>query len=66
MQDILSLGSEARMNVPGKASGNWSWRFTASQFPEPAANRLADLTATYGRWNGHAVPEPFRTTRDWT
>jgi 4-alpha-glucanotransferase len=66
MQDILSLGSEARMNVPGKASGNWSWRFTASQFPEAAANRLADLTATYGRWNGHAVPEPFRTTRDWT
>jgi 4-alpha-glucanotransferase len=66
MQDILSLGSEARMNVPGKASGNWGWRFTASQFPEAAANRLADLTATYGRWNGPGIPEPFRTTRDWS
>jgi 4-alpha-glucanotransferase len=27
MQDLLGLGSEARMNTPGKAEGNWSWRF---------------------------------------
>jgi 4-alpha-glucanotransferase len=65
MQDILGLGTEARMNVPGRASGNWGWRFTTEQFSDDAANRLAELTATYGRWNGQVVPLPFRTTRDW-
>ena len=28
LQDILELGSEARMNTPGTAHGNWSWKFT--------------------------------------
>ena len=27
LQDILQLGSEARMNTPGQATGNWAWRF---------------------------------------
>jgi 4-alpha-glucanotransferase len=31
MQDLLGLGSEARMNVPGRAAGNWGWRFTWNQ-----------------------------------
>jgi 4-alpha-glucanotransferase len=30
-QDLLRLGSEARLNTPGKAAGNWTWRMTASQ-----------------------------------
>jgi 4-alpha-glucanotransferase len=28
---MLSLGSEARLNTPGQASGNWSWRYTSDQ-----------------------------------
>ena len=27
LQDVLGLGSEARMNLPGKVSGNWKWRY---------------------------------------
>ena len=34
LQDMLSLGSEARMNLPGRAEGNWTWRFTWDQFNE--------------------------------
>ena len=33
-QDLLSLGSEARFNTPGKPSGNWKWRMTECQFHE--------------------------------
>ena len=49
MQDVLRLGGEHRMNMPGTARGNWSWRFTWSQVgPWPAAGlrRMAEL---YGR-----------------
>jgi len=52
MQDILGLDSSARMNVPGKAAGNWGWRFTPDQLTPEIRQRLADLTAVYGRWNG--------------
>jgi 4-alpha-glucanotransferase len=34
MQDILALGSEARMNLPGKADGNWGWRFRWEELDE--------------------------------
>ena len=47
MQDVLGLGSEARMNTPGRADGNWAWRAKADAFrPELAARlrRLAELT----------------------
>lgn len=47
MQDVLELGSAARMNVPGTVSGNWEWR--TRSLPEDRADRLAELTATYGR-----------------
>jgi 4-alpha-glucanotransferase len=52
MQDILGLDGRARMNVPGKAEGNWAWRYQAKQLTPKAKARLADLTAVYGRWNG--------------
>jgi 4-alpha-glucanotransferase len=51
-QDILGLDSRARMNIPGKAEGNWSWRFRTDQLSDGLKQRLADLTATYSRWNG--------------
>ena len=49
MQDVLGLGSEHRMNVPGTSSGNWRWRFNWSQVSEEISNRLADSTWRYGR-----------------
>ncbi|MDB5801056.1 MAG: 4-alpha-glucanotransferase [Rhodocyclales bacterium] len=51
LQDVLGLGSEARMNTPGKQSGNWTWRFTADTLTAAHAQRLADVTALYERSN---------------
>ena len=49
LQDVLGLGSEARMNVPGRPWGNWRWRFRAEQFEDEAAERLAGLTRAGNR-----------------
>ncbi|MEO2088862.1 MAG: 4-alpha-glucanotransferase [Gemmataceae bacterium] len=49
LQDILGLGREGRMNVPGVADGNWRWRFTAEQFSNGAIERLAEWTERYNR-----------------
>jgi len=49
MQDILNLGSEARMNTPGKQGGNWSWRFTEDAFEHEGKNRLGHLSWLYRR-----------------
>jgi 4-alpha-glucanotransferase len=50
LQDILGLGQESRMNYPGKAEGNWQWRYTADMLTPALANRLHELTSLYGRW----------------
>lgn len=42
-QDLLELGSEARMNTPGQALGNWVWRLPAGAFTDPLAERLRRL-----------------------
>lgn len=52
LQDLLGLGSEARMNKPARESGNWGWRFMAEQLTPVISQRLADLTETYGRNRG--------------
>ena len=57
MQDILGLDSRARMNFPGKAEGNWLWRYRKEQLDREVRDRLADLTALYGRWNGKIPAE---------
>jgi 4-alpha-glucanotransferase len=49
LQDVLGLGAEARMNVPGQSQGNWTWRFTPDQITNSAEERLATLTRVYGR-----------------
>lgn len=49
MQDILGLGSEARMNRPGKAEGNWRWRVRQGALTDDVALRLRALTTIYGR-----------------
>jgi 4-alpha-glucanotransferase len=48
-QDLLGLGSEARMNRPGIATGNWRWRMAPGMPGREIAERLRDLTALYGR-----------------
>ena len=49
LQDLLGLGSEARMNRPGTGSGNWNWRFNDGALKDAIAERLLTLTRTYGR-----------------
>ncbi len=57
MQDIMNLGSEARMNTPGTAMGNWQWRYTPEQLDRAwlnIAGHLRELCAASGRRR----PEP--------
>ncbi|MBC8287371.1 MAG: 4-alpha-glucanotransferase [Nitrospinae bacterium] len=49
LQDVLGLGSEARMNRPGIAENNWEWRLLPGQWSAGDAEKLADMTKTYGR-----------------
>jgi 4-alpha-glucanotransferase len=56
LQDVLGLGSSARMNVPGRPDGNWRWRTRPGQFRPQSRDRLAELTAVAGRWNGTPPP----------
>jgi 4-alpha-glucanotransferase len=48
-QDILGLGSEARMNLPGTSEGNWSWQLRAGQLTRKHAARLRAATESAGR-----------------
>jgi 4-alpha-glucanotransferase len=48
-QDVLGLGSEARMNRPGTARGNWQWRLEPGQLTPALAARLRGLAETSGR-----------------
>ncbi len=49
MQDVLGLDNRARMNVPGKAEGNWAWRLSEADLTESLAEQLRQLACTYGR-----------------
>ncbi len=49
MQDILMLGSEARMNTPGTIEGNWRWRFSWDQVTPDLSERLRHLNRLYNR-----------------
>ncbi len=49
MQDLLGLGSDARMNTPGTAEGNWRWRMTRRQFEDAPWQELESLCRLYGR-----------------
>jgi 4-alpha-glucanotransferase len=49
LQDLLNLGAEARMNVPGRAEGNWGWRCTEAMLSGSAFEWLRDLTADSNR-----------------
>ncbi len=55
MQDLLELGGEARMNFPGIASGNWTWRADSDFMKGALAERIKQLTGIYGRLGGETL-----------
>jgi len=55
LQDVLGLGSEARMNTPSLDGGNWRWRFEENQLNGNTAAKLAQLVELSDR-----LPQPFQ------
>ena len=51
-QDVLGLGSRARMNYPGRPDGNWRWRLAAGALTPALAARLREATEAAGRLPG--------------
>ncbi len=49
MQDLLGLGSEARMNTPSTVGGNWSWRVAGNRLTAELSSRLREMGQLYGR-----------------
>jgi len=49
VQDILGLGSDARMNTPATAAGNWEWRLSENALEDKISARLKELSDLYGR-----------------
>lgn len=49
LQDVLGLGSEARMNLPGTVSGNWKWRYKPGALNKAISERLRTMTRLYDR-----------------
>jgi len=49
LQDLLALGSEARMNTPGVAGGNWQWRFAWDQITDDLRDHFAHVARSTGR-----------------
>jgi 4-alpha-glucanotransferase len=49
LQDVLGLGSEARMNLPGTVVGNWKWRYKSNALTKDVAERLRSLALLYDR-----------------
>jgi len=59
LQDVLGLGSEARLNTPGRPDGNWTWRYREEMLQPQLADALRELTHACGRWTepGTELPE---------
>jgi len=49
LQDLLGLGTEARMNLPNSTEGNWAWRYKPGALTDKIAARLKQLSELYGR-----------------
>jgi 4-alpha-glucanotransferase len=59
LQDVLGLGSEARMNTPSLDGGNWKWRFALEQLTPELTGKLAQLAEVADR-----LPQPFPVPPD--
>jgi 4-alpha-glucanotransferase len=55
-QDVLGLGSEARLNTPGRATGNWRWRLEAGALTPALAGRLRAASEQAGRLRRRSQP----------
>ncbi len=64
LQDVLDLGAEARMNIPGRAEGNWRWRWVDDPQSERSFQWLAELTHVSGRAHD-PTPEPLPAIVQW-
>jgi 4-alpha-glucanotransferase len=56
LQDFLALPGTARMNFPGHASGNWSWRFEAHQLDAQLAAQIYEINFLYNRIQTDETP----------
>ena len=65
LQDLLNLGSEARMNVPGRADGNWRWRVREDMLSSQAFRLLQDLTESCKRSVNPATSVRAQVDRGW-
>ena len=61
LQDLLNLGKESRMNVPGRPDGNWRWRCTEEMLSSPAFQWLQKLTESSKR-TGVSTVQPTSAT----
>jgi 4-alpha-glucanotransferase len=50
LSDLLELGTEARMNQPGRSSGNWQWRYRPGAITDDVRDRLRDITVLFARY----------------
>jgi 4-alpha-glucanotransferase len=58
LQDVLGLGSEARLNTPSVSEGNFRWRYQAGSLTSTLAEKLATLAAVTDRLPSHVLPPP--------
>ena len=63
MQDFLALDNEARMNLPGRLGGNWSWRVEPEQLDEKLISRIYETNYLYSRLLGQEVAEPGKAIK---
>ncbi len=63
MQDFLSLDTEARMNLPGRLGGNWSWRVLPEQMNEKLSARIRETNFLYSRMLGQELAEPGKAIK---
>ncbi len=57
LQDVLGLGSEARMNTPSRSDGNWGWRFAAGDLTRGIEEKLAALSLVSDRAPAHSAAD---------
>ncbi|OGO05710.1 MAG: 4-alpha-glucanotransferase [Chloroflexi bacterium RBG_13_56_8] len=67
LQDVLGLGSEARLNQPGREHGNWTWRYRLEMLRPELAGILLDMASVSGRWvaPGTELGDPSPTVLEY-
>lgn len=66
LQDILGLGTQARMNLPGTTSGNWTWRCPPGVLTGDLSHKLAEMTQVYERQRQAELAPPRGSGETWS